>query len=97
MYVRVLTSEPSSGPLSVSASFSHLHVHTEFSLLDGAARLDDLVGAALADGQKALGITDHGNMYGILDFYRACQDRGIKPILGTEAVSYTHLTLPTKA
>ncbi len=85
MSVRAPTSEPSSGPRSVSASFSHLHVHTEFSLLDGAARLDDLVVAALADGQQALGITDHGNMYGILDFYRACQDRGIKPILGTEA------------
>ena len=85
MSARAPTFELSSGPRSVSASFSHLHVHTEFSLLDGAARLDDLVVAALADGQQALGITDHGNMYGILDFYRACHDRGIKPILGTEA------------
>jgi DNA polymerase-3 subunit alpha len=54
-------------------------------MLDGAARIGDLVDAAVADGQTALGITDHGNMYGILDFYRACRDRGIKPILGTEA------------
>ena len=54
-------------------------------MLDGAARVGDLVDAAVADGQTALGITDHGNMYGILDFYRACRDRGIKPILGTEA------------
>ena len=77
MSARAPTFELSSGPRSVSASFSHLHVHTEFSLLDGAARLDDLVVAALADGQQALGITDHGNMYGILDFYRACPDRGI--------------------
>ncbi|MCH2431064.1 MAG: DNA polymerase III subunit alpha, partial [Acidimicrobiales bacterium] len=64
---------------------AHLHVHTEFSMLDGAARIGELVDAAVADGQTALGITDHGNMYGILDFYRACRDRGIKPILGTEA------------
>jgi DNA polymerase III subunit alpha len=69
----------------VADSFTHLHVHTEYSMLDGAARLDELVAAAAADGQPALGITDHGNMYGILDFYRACKDRGVKPILGTEA------------
>jgi DNA polymerase-3 subunit alpha len=69
----------------MSSGFTHLHVHTEFSMLDGAARVGDLVDAAVADGQTALGITDHGNMYGILDFYRACRDRGIKPILGTEA------------
>ncbi len=54
-------------------------------MLDGAARVGDLVDAAVADDQTALGITDHGNMYGILDFYRACRGRGIKPILGTEA------------
>jgi DNA polymerase-3 subunit alpha len=69
----------------VADSFTHLHVHTEYSMLDGASRLDDLVAAAVADGQRALGITDHGNMYGILDFYRACHDQGIKPIIGTEA------------
>ncbi len=54
-------------------------------MLDGAARVGDVVAAAAADGQPALGITDHGNMYGILDFYKACKDHGIKPILGTEA------------
>ena len=69
----------------MSSGFTHLHVHTEFSMLDGAARVDELVDAAAADGQTALGITDHGNMYGVLDFYRACRDRGMKPILGTEA------------
>jgi DNA polymerase-3 subunit alpha len=53
-------------------------------MLDGAARIADVVGAAAADGQPALGITDHGNMYGILDFYKACQDQGIKPVLGSE-------------
>ena len=66
-------------------SFTHLHVHTEYSILDGASRLDDLIAAAVADGQPALGITDHGNMYGVLDFYRKCRDAGIKPIIGTEA------------
>ena len=54
----------------MSSSFTHLHVHTEYSMLDGASRLDDLVEAAAADGQPAIGITDHGNMYGVLDFYR---------------------------
>jgi DNA polymerase-3 subunit alpha len=67
------------------SSFVHLHTHTEFSMLDGASRVSDAVAAAAADGQPALGITDHGNMYGILDFYRACRDAGIKPVLGFEA------------
>ena len=65
-------------------SFTHLHLHTEFSMLDGAARVGDVVAKAAADGQPAIGITDHGNMYGVLDFYRACQDAGIKPIIGSE-------------
>ncbi|HYJ71220.1 MAG TPA: PHP domain-containing protein, partial [Actinomycetota bacterium] len=66
-------------------SFTHLHVHTEYSMLDGAARIGEVVGAAVADGQPAIGITDHGNMYGILDFYKECRKQGVKPILGTEA------------
>ena len=66
-------------------SFTHLHTHTEFSMLDGAARVKDLVAAAVADGQPALGITDHGNMYGVLDFYKACREQGIVPVIGTEA------------
>jgi len=66
-------------------SFVHLHNHTEFSMLDGAARVGDAVDAAVADGQPALAITDHGNMYGVLDFYKACRDAGITPIIGTEA------------
>ena len=65
-------------------SFTHLHVHTEYSMLDGASRLDDVIHAAVVDGQPALGITDHGNMYGVLDFYRGCREQGIKPIIGTE-------------
>src|SRR6476619_927685 len=66
-------------------SFTHLHVHTEFSMLDGAARLDELVAKAVADGQPALGITDHGNMYGTLECYKECREQGVKPIIGTEA------------
>jgi DNA polymerase-3 subunit alpha len=66
-------------------SFTHLHVHTEYSMLDGAAKLEELVAKAVADGQPAIGITDHGNMYGTLEFYKECRRQGIKPILGTEA------------
>jgi DNA polymerase-3 subunit alpha len=54
-------------------------------MLDGAARLDDLVAMAVEDGQPAIGMTDHGNMYGTLDFYKECNKQGIKPIIGTEA------------
>ena len=54
-------------------------------MLDGAARIPDAVAAAVNDGQPALGITDHGNMYGVLDFYKGCNQHGIKPIIGTEA------------
>jgi len=69
----------------VAESFSHLHVHTEFSMLDGASRISELVDKAVEDGQPALGMTDHGNMYGVLDFYKACNEKGIKPIIGIEA------------
>ena len=72
-------------PSNVTRSFVHLHTHTEFSMLDGAARIPDAVAAAVNDGQPALGITDHGNMYGVLDFYKGCNQHGIKPIIGTEA------------
>lgn len=64
--------------------FVHLHVHTQYSLLDGASRIPDLVKRAKALGQTALAITDHGVMYGVIDFYRACKAEGIKPILGME-------------
>ncbi|HEX4978833.1 MAG TPA: DNA polymerase III subunit alpha [Acidimicrobiales bacterium] len=66
-------------------SFSHLHLHTEFSMLDGAARISQVVARAVQDGQPAVGITDHGNMYGVLDFYKECNRQGVKPIIGTEA------------
>ncbi len=64
--------------------FVHLHVHTEFSLLDGAARINDLVDRAKDMGSPALAITDHGAMYGVVDFFSACRAAGIKPIVGCE-------------
>ena len=65
-------------------SFVHLHVHSEYSLLDGACRIPQLVRAAKELGQEAVAITDHGVMYGIIDFYKAAKKEGIKPILGCE-------------
>lgn len=64
--------------------FVHLHVHTEFSLLDGASRIKGLVKRAEENGFDALAITDHGVMYGVVPFYRACRQAGIKPIIGCE-------------
>ena len=64
--------------------FVHLHVHSEYSLLDGANRIGDLVEACVADGQKALALTDHGNLFGAIELYQACQKRGVRPILGCE-------------
>ncbi len=65
-------------------SFVHLHLHTEFSLLDGACRIKKLVKQVKELGQEAVAITDHGCMYGVIDFYRACKAEGIKPIIGCE-------------
>ncbi|CAM3404405.1 DNA polymerase III subunit alpha [Saccharibacillus brassicae] len=65
--------------------FVHLHVHSEYSLLDGAARIKELVGRAAELGMKSLALTDHGVMYGAIPFYKACRAAGIKPILGFEA------------
>ena len=64
--------------------FSHLHVHTAYSLLDGACRIDKLVRRARELNQKALAITDHGAMYGIIEFFKAAKKEGIKPIIGCE-------------
>ena len=64
--------------------FTHLHLHTEFSLLDGACRIEQLVLRAKELGMQSLAITDHGNMYGAVDFYKACKKHGIKPIIGCE-------------
>ena len=65
-------------------SFVHLHVHTEFSLLDGACRITELVKRVKELGQSAVAITDHGVMYGVVGFYKACKAAGVKPIIGCE-------------
>lgn len=64
--------------------FVHLHIHSEFSLLDGANRIKDLPVRAKELGMNAIAITDHGVMYGVIDFYKACKNQGIKPIIGCE-------------
>jgi DNA polymerase-3 subunit alpha len=69
----------------MAESFVHLHNHTEYSMLDGAARVEEMVLAAKADGQRAIGITDHGNLYGVIDFYETCRKHDITPVLGIEA------------
>lgn len=66
-------------------SFVHLHVHSEYSMLDGAARVGELLDAAKAEGMPAVAVTDHGNVFGAYDFWKQATDRGIKPIIGTEA------------
>ena len=68
----------------MTSEFVHLHVHSEFSLLDGQSRIQSLVERAQQLEMPALGITDHGVMFGVLDFYRACRSAGIKPVIGME-------------
>lgn len=65
-------------------NFTHLHVHTEYSLLDGSAKINEIVARAKELGMDSLAITDHGVMYGVIDFYRACKREGIRPVLGCE-------------
>ena len=64
--------------------FAHLHVHTEYSLLDGACRIAEIMARVKELGQDAIAITDHGVMYGVIDFYRAARAAGINPVLGCE-------------
>src|SRR4030042_1324708 len=64
--------------------FAHLHVHTEYSLLDGMCRIPQLVSRAKELGMDALVVTDHGAMYGVIQFYAAARETGIKPIIGCE-------------
>ncbi len=66
------------------SGFTHLHLHTEYSLLDGACRLDDVLDRAIELGQTSIAITDHGVMYGAVDFYKKAKAKGIKPIIGCE-------------
>ena len=66
------------------SNFVHLHLHSEYSLLDGACRIKDIPRAVKNLGQTAVAITDHGNMFGVVEFYKACKAEGIKPIIGCE-------------
>ena len=75
---------PETTPHQPQRQFTHLHLHTEYSLLDGACLIDRLFDYIKQLGQTAVAITDHGVMYGVIDFYRAAKKRGIKPIIGCE-------------
>ena len=66
------------------SSFVHLHLHTQYSLLDGAVRIKDLMKKAVSYGMPAVAMTDHGNMFGAIEFYNAARAAGIKPIIGCE-------------
>ena len=66
------------------SKFVHLHIHSEFSLLDGANRIKDIPVIAKELGMDAIAITDHGAMFGVIDFYKACKANGVKPIIGCE-------------
>src|SRR3954463_16176310 len=94
--------------LNMPPKFTHLHVHSHFSLLDGLSQIDALVATAKLHGFESLALTDHGVMYGTINFYNACREAGIKPIIGLEAyvaprsrldkdgkvdANYFHLTL----
>ena len=65
--------------------FTHLHLHTEYSLLDGANKLSNLVTQVKKLGMTSVAMTDHGNMFGAIDFYKLMKDSGIKPIIGMES------------
>jgi len=68
----------------LSMSFVHLHVHSYYSLLDGLMKISDLVGRAKEEGMNAIALTDHGVMYGAIEFYKECKKQGVKPIIGME-------------
>ncbi|MBO4570175.1 MAG: PHP domain-containing protein, partial [Clostridia bacterium] len=74
-------------------NFVHLHVHTEYSLLDGFARINQLVDSVKKMGMTAVAMTDHGNMYGTIPFYDKCHKEGIKPIIGCEFYVADDLTV----
>ena len=71
--------------MSADPGFVHLHVHTEYSMLDGAARVDELVSQVAKEGMPAIAITDHGNVFGAYEFNKKANAAGVKPIIGIEA------------
>src|SRR5687768_10891655 len=81
----IIKPAPTGNGAPAAASFVHLHVHTHYSLLDGACRISDLVKRVKALGMDSIAITDHGCMFGVIEFYNECKKEGIRPILGMEA------------
>jgi DNA polymerase-3 subunit alpha len=76
---------PTSAAPVATRPFAHLHCHTHYSLLDGVNRIPELVKHVKASGMDSIAITDHGNLYGAIEFYNGCKKGGVKPILGYEA------------
>lgn len=79
------------------SDFTHLHLHTEYSLLDGANKIDELADVLKERGVKSVAITDHGNMFGAIEFYKTMKSRGIKPIIGIEAYLHNGDTIDDKS
>src|SRR5262245_44650076 len=77
------TTQPRIG--AMSERFVHLHCHSHYSLLDGASRIPEMIARVKELGMNAVAITDHGNLYGVIEFYRECKDAGVNPIIGYEA------------
>lgn len=77
-------------PAPVADSFVHLHVHTEYSMLDGAAKNGKLVAEAERQGMPAIAMSDHGNMFGAYEFFQKAKDSAVKPIIGIEAYVAPH-------
>src|SRR3989338_6191757 len=71
--------------MTIPMIFNHLHVHSHYSLLDGLTKIDELIQKAKDEGSSSLALTDHGVMYGAIEFYQKCKVAGIKPIVGVEA------------
>src|SRR5665213_460059 len=84
---------PSPEVSSGDQNFVHLHVHSDYSLLDGACRIDRLMDRAKELGMQALALTDHGNLYGAIDFYNQAKSKGIKPLIGCELYLAAHSRL----
>jgi DNA polymerase III subunit alpha len=95
-YNNILYSEKAK-TLSTNPSFTHLHLHTEYSLLDGANKISNLMTRAKELGMTSVAMTDHGNMFGAIDFYHQAKDAGLKPIIGMEGYLHNGKTLDDKS
>ena len=79
------------------SQFTHLHLHTEYSLLDGANKLKELAKTLKEQGATSVAMTDHGNMFGAIDFYQTMRSEGLKPIIGLEAYLHNHEDISDKS